>query len=343
MIVIVHLPFKRHDLHDIRRNTIQGVTGNEMRIPKTAPDNGDNPIVLTSGYARVVMLNVSVVRAILASVVVVLLFAGACSSTPSETVRAPSPPDAEPSSGCAGNGSGPLRDARVRTEIGGDPREYLLDAPASEPNRPRPLILAFHGFRSNAENQCAGTGLRDVAEREHVIVVCPEGREDAHLLDAVGRGWDINPRDTRDVGFVAALLDRLERERCIDRRRVYATGMSNGGLFSSLLGCRLADRIAAIAPVAGVMPLQECVPVRPVAALITFGRRDRLVPIALTHAGRDWWLRVDGCGAWQESDGCTTYTGCRADVVACEGPQAHVWPADATERIWRFFAAHPRP
>ena len=286
-------------------------------------------------------MSASAARATVASAIVALLFASACAS--SGTPPRDAATGAEPSSGCAGSGSPALHDARVTLDIAGGAREYLIDAPASEADQPRPLILAFHGFRSNAEDQCTGTGLRDLGEREHAIVVCPEGRPDAKLLGAVGRGWDINPGETRDVDFVTALLDHLERERCIDQRRLYATGMSNGGLFSSLLGCRLSERLAAIAPVAGVMPLQACAPARPVAALLTFGRADRVVPTALTHAGRDWWMRIDGCGAAQDVDGCTSYANCRADVVACEGPQAHRWPADATERIWRFFAAHPRP
>jgi polyhydroxybutyrate depolymerase len=278
-----------------------------------------------------------------ASAIVALLFASACSSTPSGTTPGDTATAAEPSSGCAGSGSPALHNSRVTLEVAGGAREYLIDAPASEADQPRPLILAFHGFSSNAEDQCGGTGLRALGEREHTIVVCPEGRPDARLLNTVGRGWDINPGETRDVDFVTALLDHLERERCVDRRRIYVTGMSNGGLFSSLLGCRLAERLAAIAPVAGVMPLQACAPARPVAALLMFGRADRIVPTALTHAGRDWWLRIDGCGAAQEVDGCTSYAGCRADVVVCEGPQKHRWPEDATERIWRFFTAHLRP
>ncbi len=281
----------------------------------------------------------SAVRTAAASALVALLIASACSSPPRGI---PVPADTDPSAGCRGEPRAAERDARQQLTAGGDTHDYLLDAPDSEPARPRPLILAFHGFRSDAADVCAGTGLRDVAERERAVIACPEGREDARLIGAVGRGWDINPGETRDVGFVAALLDHLERERCIDRRRVYATGMSNGGLFTSLLGCRLAGRFAAIATVAGVMPLQGCAPARPLPVLLVFGRRDRVVPPALMRGGRDWWARIDGCAAPVDVDGCTAYGGCRADVVACEGSQAHQWPADATERIWRFFAAHPR-
>ena len=147
--------------------------------------------------------------------------------------------------------------------------------------------------------------------------------------------------ETQDVDFVRALLDRLEAERCVDRRRVFATGMSNGGFFANLLGCALAARIAAIAPVAGALDLGACVPARPVPVLLLYGRADRVVSAALIVAARGWWARANGCGTATTDGGCEHYTGCSADVVYCEGPEAHRWPAGATERIWRFFEAHP--
>jgi len=60
------------------------------------------------------------------------------------------------------------------------------------------------------------------------------------------------------------------------------------------------------------------------------------------RGARDWWVRADSCGDRIDRDGCERFTGCAADVVYCEGPQAHRWPGDATARIWRFFQAHPR-
>lgn len=255
----------------------------------------------------------------------------------------PEPPTARPSPGCAGAAKPALRDDRQRVTVAGEERTYIVDAPASEPGDPRPVVLAFHGFQGSAASQRSGTGMAALVEREHVIVVHPEGHDGVRLLETTGHGWDLAAGDTRDVAFVGALLDRLEGDRCVDRRRVYATGMSNGAFVASLLGCRLADRIAAIAPVAGGMALPACVPARPVAVLMMYGRADQVVPPEMMRAGRDWWAGVDRCGPAHERDGCTTYEGCAAEVVACEGPQAHRWPADTVERAWRFFAAHPRP
>jgi polyhydroxybutyrate depolymerase len=282
-------------------------------------------------------------RSRLVLAIVASLLVAACANAPGSSGEFDHRPEApaEASAGCAGARRPPLHGERRQIVVGDDERGFLVDAPADDPNRPRPVVLVFHGFRGTAVNQRVGTGLVTLAERNDVILVHPEGHEGVHLLDSIGRGWDLAAHETRDLDFVRALLDALERERCVDRRRVYATGMSNGGFFANLVGCRMAERIAAIAPVAGARPLPDCVPARPVPVLLTFGRADDVIPPSLMRTARDWWARVDGCGSGEERDGCTRFAGC--ELVSCEGPQAHRWPSDATDRIWRFFAAHPRP
>jgi len=248
----------------------------------------------------------------------------------------------EPSAGCRAGASPRVRGARRTLIVGGEERGYLIDAPAAPGDRPLPLVLDFHGFRGSAQGQRWWTGMGRLALRAGFIAVHPEGHDGVRLLGTAGRGWDIRPDEARDAGFVRRLLDRFEQERCVDRRRVFATGMSNGAFFASLLGCVAADRLAAVAPVAGGLDLRACAPVRPVPILFVYGRADRIVRAEMVHGARDWWARADGCGAAVERDGCTRYTACAADVIFCEGPQAHRWPRSATPRIWRFFQAHPR-
>src|SRR5439155_24934416 len=110
-------------------------------------------------------------------------------------------------------------------------------------------------------------------------------------------------------------------ERCVDRRRVFATGMSNGAFFASLLGCVAADRLAAVAPVSGGLDLRTCVPVRAVPVLVVYGRADRIVPAEMVHGARDWWARANGCGPAVEREGCTRYSGCAADVSSARAPR----------------------
>jgi polyhydroxybutyrate depolymerase len=244
----------------------------------------------------------------------------------------------EPSPGCragtvpAGRGE--------RGEIDG--RWYLLDAPAGPADRPLPLILAFHGFRSGPDELRAGGGLA-AAAREDAVVVFPAGHDGVRLLGVVGRGWDLRPDQTTDRDFVRRLLDHLEATRCVDRRRVYATGMSNGAFVASLLGCQLADRLAAVAAVAGGQGLGDCVPSSPVPILFLYGAADRVVSPELVRQGVDWWVHRNGCDSGRaDGSGCTRWAGCAATVAACEGPQGHWWPADGAGRIMDFFRGHAR-
>ena len=260
-----------------------------------------------------------------------LLVAAACGRATSESSRG----GAGPSAGCR-SGNLPALNGE-RRELDG--RAYLIDAPAAPADEPLPLVLAFHGFRGSPDDLRGGTGLSQLAQQERFVAVYPAGHEGVELLGTTGRGWDLRPDQTRDRDFVVALLDRLETERCIDQRRVFATGMSNGGFFSSLLGCQLPDRLAAVAPVAGALKLDGCPSTRPVPILLMYGSRDPVVPPEMVSGAVTWWADHNGCRSSASSDGCTRWSGCAAEVIACEGTQGHMWPFDATDRIWRFFAA----
>jgi len=249
-----------------------------------------------------------------------------------------------PSAGCRAGDVAALVGERRQLVIDGDPRTYLIDASAGPADVPRPLVLAFHGFRHSAAGLRSGIGLAERAAAGEFVAIHPDGREGVSLLNSVGRGWGTAPDETRDLAFIGALLDTIEQERCIDRRRIFATGFSNGGFLANLLGCRLADRLAAVAAVAGARALDSCQPAAPIPILFFHGTADQVVPWRLTVAARAWWRRANHCGDSDEPrDGCQAARDCAADVVVCEGPQAHAWPADATRRIWEFFATHPRP
>lgn len=250
---------------------------------------------------------------------------------------------AEPSAGCRNGELPALVGAAREVAVAGEGRRYLIDAPGGGADVPRPLVLAFHGFRHSAAGLRAGLGLAARAAAGEMIAIHADGRDDVHLLDGVGRGWDIAPEETRDSAFVTGILDEVEGERCVDRRRIYATGFSNGAFFANLLGCRLADRLAAVAAVSGARPLDACRPALPMPILFFHGSADRIVPLRLTTGAAAWWRRVDGCGEGDDvRDGCQVARDCAADVVVCVGAQAHTWPHDATDRIWEFFRRHPR-
>jgi polyhydroxybutyrate depolymerase len=267
----------------------------------------------------------------------VAVFLAACSAGPPPAGDAASAPPL-PSPGC--------RPGMVPAAVGEhgevDGRSYLLDAPAGPADRPLPLVLAFHGFRSDPEDLRAGAGFLGAAG-DGLVVAYPAGHDGVRLLGTVGLGWDLRAGQTTDRDFVRRLIDHLEATRCLDRRRIYATGMSNGGFLASLLGCQLADRLAAVAPVAGGHALGGCEPARPVPVLFLYGAADTIVPPRIVREGVEWWVGRNGCDAGRADGGCTRWTGCTATVAACQGPQGHRWPADAAVRIRAFFREHALP
>ncbi|MBI3975260.1 MAG: esterase, partial [Armatimonadetes bacterium] len=103
---------------------------------------------------------------------------------------------------------------------------------------------------------------------------------DRHWSD--GRGTTTPERqEVDDVGFVAALIAELIQTHAVDPQRVFATGISNGGIFVHRLGCALAERIAAVGPIAGTMAelfAPRCAP-RPAVSVVAFhGTDDQFVP-----------------------------------------------------------------
>lgn len=252
--------------------------------------------------------------------------------------------------GAAPQRLGEQGDSRHEMHYGGRTRTYRVHVPPHLPvDTPVPLVLAFHGRLGTGAAEEKLTGLDAVADREGFVVVYPDG---------VGRSWNAGHGVGRaerlgvdDVGFVGALLDTLGRQLPIDRRRVYATGMSNGAIFVHRLACELSTRIAAVASVAGAMAAGEaerCHTARPVSVLMIHGTGDRYVPwnggttrgggrVESVPATLHAWLARDACPAaapprvlLSRGDArCVTYGPCAAatTVALCTiSGGGHTWP-----------------
>ena len=171
---------------------------------------------------------------------------------------------------------------------GGLSRAYLLFVPDGV--RPAaggmPLVVVLHGGGAPAELMALYSRFIEVAVRENFAIAYPRGVgrwwNDGRLID--GRG----ETDADDVGFIRAVVaDIVANTTSIDRSRVYATGISNGGFLSLRLACEAADVFAAVAPVAATMPAElgaRCRPAKPVAVLAINGTADALVPYVGGHA-----------------------------------------------------------
>jgi len=247
----------------------------------------------------------------------------------------------------------PARTEERRTlRVNGQNRAYLLYLPTTwRPGAPVPLVLVFHGGGGRGRGIAPHTGFSRLAEREGFIVAYPDGLN-RRWND--GRGYAATHDD---VGFVRALLDTLRQELSVDPRRVYATGISNGAMFSYRLACDLPGVFAAVAPVAGAMPTDlapACDHTEPVSVLALQGTADPLMPYAgggvarrrgrVLSATRSiaFWATVSGCAAAPVTtlepdrapgDGTrvhrTAYGGCRdgrsVELYTIEGG-GHTWP-----------------
>ncbi|MDX3854267.1 ferulic acid esterase [Streptomyces sp. AK02-01A] len=187
---------------------------------------------------------------------------------------------------------------------GGRERTYQLHLPAGyTKKRDWPVVLAFHG----RGNTGAGTEEFSKLSTLPAVVVYPDGV--IGTGDGDRQAWQGAPyaaAGVDDVRFTADLLDRIEDTLCVDERRVYATGKSNGaGFVGTLLACRMADRIAAIAPVAAALyPTGEkCEPSRPVPVIEFHGTGDATIPYT-GDADRGLPAIQDWVAGWAELDGC---------------------------------------
>jgi len=197
---------------------------------------------------------------------------------------------------------------------GGRERTYQLYVPARL-HEPAPLLFVLHGGGGSGANMAfmSRQTFNRIADRDGVIVVYPDG---------VGRNWNDGRRGVKsaamqervdDVGFVRALVRELNKRYPVDAKRIYSTGISNGGFMSFQLGCEAADVFAAVAPVAATLSEDlgpHCRPSKPVSVAILNGTDDPIVPWAggQVHAlgskrGAVWsaektldtWAALDGC------------------------------------------------
>jgi len=196
-------------------------------------------------------------------------------------------------------------DGRTRTYLVHVPREY-------DPGKPTPVVLVFHGGSSNVKTMVRFCGLSEMADEAGFLAVFPSGSgRTGNLLtwnagDCCGYAMREN---IDDVGFVRTLLDDLAGVANVDSRRVFATGMSNGGMLAYRLASEMSERIAAIAAVGGPMGTDACRPTRPVSILHFHGTADEFAPFAGGRGKKSLtqtrfrsvefsiheWIRANGC------------------------------------------------
>jgi polyhydroxybutyrate depolymerase len=232
-----------------------------------------------------------------------------------------------------------------------------------------PLVVMLHGAFGDGEQAERDYGWDQLADSAKFVVAYPDG---------VGATWNgdgccgkAERENIDDVGFITAMVGQISAALPIDKSRVYATGISNGGIMAYALACNTGI-FAAIGPDSATM-LDACTAPHPTSVIHIHGTSDRLVPYnggqgASTVNGPSipdvnaFWRKVDQCGPPNITTNAsvTTSTATCADdrsveLITIDGGR-HQWPGgttflertsqtshalNATQTIWQFFAAHP--
>lgn len=273
-------------------------------------------------------------------------------------------------------------------EHGGLTRKYLVHVPAKyDPAKPTPLLFSFHGGGAHMEYQASDKNYGQISksEAEGFVVVFPNGYSKlGGKLATWNAGSCCGPaRDNNvdDVGFVKQMIANLGNQLNIDRGRIFATGMSNGGMMVHRLACEMPDVFKAVASVAGPDGTSNCNPSRPISVLHIHARNDDhavfeggsgkksmakstitdFVSVPETIAR---WVKRDACAATPkrvlDKPGayCERYSPCKggAEVELCVTETGrHSWPGaskargeeppsqaiSANDVMWDFFMSRP--
>ena len=235
-----------------------------------------------------VSLEFAVVRRLAsAGLVVIALVAAACSGDDAASPEPDATPKpaasgarnaasvaATPSSGCRAGAAGPAAgEERATVASGGVERWYLRHVPTHDGTRPLPVVVDLHGYTEGAVVHARHSDLGAFGDRHGFLTITPQG------LGTVAR-WE-TAVGSADVTFIGDLLDQVEQTVCVDTARVFFTGLSNGAMMTSVVACALADRVAAVAPVAGIADVDGCKPAR-------------AVPVVAFHGTADPFIAYDG-------------------------------------------------
>ncbi|MEQ3549730.1 PHB depolymerase family esterase [Pseudonocardia nematodicida] len=219
----------------------------------------------------------------------------------------------------------------VAVEFDGRSHDVDVLVPGTPADARPGLVLDLHASRMNGAEQAAISGRERVAGEHGVVVATPTGavRSPDPTPPLEGGSWswhvpgvpvlgdqEIPPGTRDDVDFLAEMITVPERRACVDPARVYATGYSGGARMASALACEIPERIAAVAPVAGLRAgaaepgdLAEpdaatCRPGSPVSISAFHGALDEVNPYGGDDdprwgysfpAALERWARVNGC------------------------------------------------
>jgi len=261
----------------------------------------------------------------------------------------------------------------VTIQSGGTMRSYILHVPPKYDGKTRmPLVMNFHGKGGTAQGSLASAWIPK-ADAVGIVVMIPQGLYNSWNGGPAGCPTLVcccqpaQDHNIDDVAFVRAAVAKTAQDGCIDLKRVYAVGLSNGGIMSQWLACDAADLVAAIAPASGPN-LGDCKPSRPITVVNYRGKQDSQVLYnggMSMPGGHVWPSAMADFTKWRNLDQCTdtpvpmpTHPLCQisskcaggAEVILCSPNAGHVlYDGAAAEMIavpdvaWEVFQRHSLP
>jgi polyhydroxybutyrate depolymerase len=222
--------------------------------------------------------------------------------------------------GAAGSAAQPVSDCPAQVlaagnttrtlQVGNAMRSYVLHVPSTYTGNQRvPLLFDFHGLGGSGQGEANSSSYVAATQSEGVILAFPTGTS-----DGIGQGWNVGTccAGGDDVAFTRAMVTQIQSLACIDNKRIYVSGFSNGGGMSHKLACEAADIIAAVAPASfdfGEDNVDDCNPSRPISVVMQRGTNDFAVPFeggATPVTNRIVFLGAQATfDKWSELDGCT--------------------------------------
>ncbi len=174
-------------------------------------------------------------------------------------------------------------ETREKIKVDNTTREMLVYVPDNLPEY-APLVISMHGMNQDAEYQKGMAHWAEVADTAGFVVVYPEGE---------GKSWDIG--GDKDTRFVETIIDNMFERYHINKNRVYLSGFSMGGMFTYHAASRIADKIAAFAPISGYNMGGSASSTRPVPVIHTHGTDDDVVAYSGARPYVLKWVEIDGC------------------------------------------------
>ena len=192
-------------------------------------------------------------------------------------------------------------------------REFYIYVPSgySEYISPVSVLFSLHGGGDYAETNMQYSGFKEHADTDTFILIYPQG---SYYEDKGTTGWNTEEGGVNDVAFIESIIDWIGDNYNVQLNEVYAAGFSNGGFMAYHLACYLSAKIAAIAPVAGLMgnyTYNTCSPLHPTPLAHIHGLQDDVISINGGDYHRPLEDNGDTTGVityWQDYNQCTEFS-----------------------------------